>query len=261
MKLTLLGTGGADWPRDTAHLGDEKGLDRRNTSLLVDDDLLIDPNSDVPEALETFGCDKDKITTILISHSHGDHFSAETIEYICRDHHVDVYGAAGYKTRLPKCKNYTFHVVAPMQKFAFRATSCRALFSTHIVDETDESCLIYTIERNGKKLFYATDGAWFTAETWQGIGGRCDAVVFDATFGDDEKKFRIPHKGIFFYHNNLSMLLTLRDIMAESGKIDSKTALIADHLSKAYYPNIETAHAVFDSEGFIASYDGLVIEV
>lgn len=51
MKLLFLGTGAADWDASQAHLGDETALQRRTTSVLVNEDLLIDPNPAVPEAM------------------------------------------------------------------------------------------------------------------------------------------------------------------------------------------------------------------
>ena len=57
MEILFLGTGAADWPAETGSQGDERGLDRRRTSVLVDGEILIDPGPDVPEALQTFGAD------------------------------------------------------------------------------------------------------------------------------------------------------------------------------------------------------------
>ena len=71
MKLLFLGTGAADWDASQAHLGDHTALQRRTTSVLVNQDLLIDHNPTVPEAMASFGADGGKIRNVLISHSHG----------------------------------------------------------------------------------------------------------------------------------------------------------------------------------------------
>ena len=52
MKITFLGTGAADWKREIH--GDMEGF-RRNSSVLIDSSLLIDPGPDVPDALDVFG--------------------------------------------------------------------------------------------------------------------------------------------------------------------------------------------------------------
>ena len=77
MKITFLGTGAADWNFNDHK--DVKGF-RRNSSALVDDCLLIDPNSDVFNALETFGKDSSSIKYIINTHRHSDHFNVETIK-------------------------------------------------------------------------------------------------------------------------------------------------------------------------------------
>lgn len=52
MDFLFLGTGAADWPRETACYGDAAGTNRRCTSVLVNGDLLIDSNPDVPEGMK-----------------------------------------------------------------------------------------------------------------------------------------------------------------------------------------------------------------
>ena len=105
MEFLFLGTGAADWPKETAHLGDAAGTDRRWTSVLVNEDLLIDPNPDVPEALRTFGADPGKIKYVLVSHSHYDHFCNETLLYLASDHVIHVYGGDGYPEKIPNHPN------------------------------------------------------------------------------------------------------------------------------------------------------------
>ena len=73
MKITFLGTGAADWNFNDHK--DVKGF-RRNSSALVDDCLLIDPNADVFDALSNFGKDENNIKYIINTHWHGDHTEA-----------------------------------------------------------------------------------------------------------------------------------------------------------------------------------------
>ena len=58
------------------------------------------------------------------------------------------------------------------------------------------------IEKDGKRLLYATDGGWLTTRENQIIGNRVlDAVVFDATVGEGyEDDFQI------FHHNSVDMI-------------------------------------------------------
>ena len=64
MKITYLGTGAADW---NINLHKEIEGFRRNSSVLIDDCLLIDPGPNVMDALQTFGKDASKIDEALNS--------------------------------------------------------------------------------------------------------------------------------------------------------------------------------------------------
>jgi len=259
MELLFLGTGAADWPQETCAQGDERGLDRRCTSVLVDGELLIDPGPNVPEALGTFGADPSKIRSVIISHSHDDHFNPGTLTWLADQHPIDVYGASGYEFKLPKHQNLTFHVVESSQTMELPFGTLIAAESTHLVEDTNEKVLHYILVRNGKRLLYATDGAWFTSRTW-GILGRYayDCVILDATFGDDSRIYRIKSRGIFFYHNNLSMVRAIQAaFMDRKNAAQAHTVFVADHLAKAYYPDIETARATFGATGIVAAYDGM----
>ena len=71
MKITFLGTGAADWmrvPDDTPEL-------RRNSSALLDEHILLDVGPYAFEQAERFGVDLAKVSDLVLSHSHSDHFS------------------------------------------------------------------------------------------------------------------------------------------------------------------------------------------
>jgi hypothetical protein len=79
MKLTFLGTGAADWNWRDHHEDPEY---RRNSALLIDDCLLIDPGPDVPDALATFGKTPERIRYIINTHKHRDHFNEGTVAFL-----------------------------------------------------------------------------------------------------------------------------------------------------------------------------------
>ena len=76
MRFLFLGTGAADWkrPQDT-------GEYRRNTSTLVDGEMLIDGNETISEALPML----ENVPAMLFTHSHGDHYSPEDIERVRKE--------------------------------------------------------------------------------------------------------------------------------------------------------------------------------
>ena len=263
MEILFLGTGAADWPAETSSQGDERGLDRRRTSVLVDGEILIDPGPDVPEALQTFGADPARITSVLISHSHGDHFSADTLKLLADLHPIDVYGDGGYLWKLPDHANLTFHPVEQRKSLQLPFGTLTPLYASHVVEDTEETCLHYVLERNGKTLLYATDGAWYTQRTWSDMGRHFyNCIILDATFGDDTRRYRIPARGILFCHNGLSMVRHICESFRDRTKCtDENTVYVADHLARHYYPDIETARAAFEPMGAVAAYDGLRLNV
>ena len=265
MKILFLGTGAADWPRETARLGDARGLDRRCTSVLIDDEILLDPNPDVPGALEAFGADPGRIRYVLISHSHGDHFSKKTLSWLADMHPIDVYGDGGYLWKLPQHENLTFHPLERRKPVEVPFGRLTAVLSTHDVEDTEEFCLHYILERDGKTVFYGCDGAWFGGGTWYEMEKhRFDCVILDATFGDDASKFlkfQPQSRHIWFYHNSLSMLKTIRDAFFDKKMADDHTLFVAYHLSQYYYADIRDAHAAFDPIGYVTPYDGMVIRL
>ena len=262
MEILFLGTGAADWPRDTAHLADEKAVNRRCTSVLIDGCILIDPNPDVPEALAAYDADPEKIRWVLISHSHGDHYSAETLKVLAATHAIDVYGDGGYPEKLPAHPNVRFHAMERRRPTELPFGTLTAVLSTHDVEDTEEFCLHFILERDGKTVFYGPDGAWFGGGTWYELEKhRFDCAILDATFGDDPSKFRFNSSHIWFYHNSASMLRTIRAAFFDKKMADEKTVFIADHLARGYYPDIEAARAVFEPMGYLAAYDGLRLTV
>ena len=263
MELLLLGSGTGGWPRGTEIPCDSRGLNRRECTLLIDGCILFDPNPDVPDALAEQGADPSKIRYVLISHSHGDHYSADTLTFLAGFGPIDVYGDGGYSWKLPDHPNLTFHPLTLWEPAELPFGRVTPLLSTHDVEDTDEHCLHFILERDGKTVFYGPDGAWFCARTWSRMTGqRYDCVILDATFGDDARRFRKfqpQSRHIWFYHNSLSMLRTIRECFLEGRMADDKTLFVAYHISEDYYADIREAHAMFDPIGYITPYDGMVI--
>ena len=81
MKLEFLGTGAADWnlQRDQ----NTEGF-RRWSSALLNDNLLLDPGPHVFHYMETYQKPDllDNLDYVLITHSHGDHISMDTVRRI-----------------------------------------------------------------------------------------------------------------------------------------------------------------------------------
>ena len=83
MKLHFLGTGAADWDLSLADASQDF---RRNSSLLIDDRLLIDPGACLFEFEKTFGYTGlyAGVSDIVNTHPHSDHWSEEPVRRVQR---------------------------------------------------------------------------------------------------------------------------------------------------------------------------------
>ena len=178
MKITFLGTGAADWFYDQH--GSMKGY-RRNSSLLIDDCLLIDPGPNVPNALDTFGKSVDGVKYIINTHRHRDHYNEETIAYLS--------GAEFYPLAAGETK-----VIGKYTVSAYRANHSTCANAVHFIIDDGE-----------KRLFYGLDGAWLMYEEVQGIKEKTvDLAILDATAGENLGDFRV------FEHNDLHMVVAIK---------------------------------------------------
>lgn len=185
MRFLFLGTGAADWkrPQDT-------GEYRRNTSTLVDGEMLIDGNETISEALPML----ENVPAMLFTHSHGDHYSKPFLQKVrprrafCEESWAEEAGA---------------RPVIPGSAFSTAGFQILPVMASHSTGRKNERPLHYILEKDGKRVLYATDGAWLTNHAYHAIkdGAPLDGCVFDGTVGD-----AFPDDWRVFEHNTLPMV-------------------------------------------------------
>ena len=181
MKLHFLGTGAADW--DIKNPSTDINF-RRFSSLLIDEVLLIDPGPCVYEFAESFGYPNltSGIKYVVNTHSHGDHYNAETLEKLCGGGAEFIKLEAG---AAPVC-------IGGYRLVALAANHGTCADAVHITVES---------EKDGKRMFYGCDGSWLPYQTYRAIAEtHFNLMIFDCTVGDKEGDFRI------FEHNNIRMV-------------------------------------------------------
>jgi phosphoribosyl 1,2-cyclic phosphodiesterase len=224
MKITFLGTGAADWNFEMHK--DFEGY-RRNSSLLIDDCLLIDPGPNVPNALSTFGKNADGIKHIINTHTHGDHYNEQVCNSLTNAH---FYSMSAEETR--SIGKYT-------------VTALRANHSTC------NDAVHFIVSDGERKLFYGLDGAWLMYGEVSAIK-ECgiDLAVFDATIGDFSGDYRI------FEHNNLNMVIEMKCSLKKHIK-----RVFISHMSRTMH----TSHAALvermKPHGIEVAFDGCEIEI
>ena len=229
MKLQFLGTGAADWKAEhikTIPYG------RRNASALVDGVLLIDPGPCVPDALETFGIPAEQIKYIILTHSHADHYNADTVASL------EAKGAKFFRFEEPGVYQVGEYTV-------------EALRGNH---GTSVDCLHYLICDGTSRLYYAMDSAWLLYPEYRRIrslakeGAPVDYMVIDATVGWDGD-YRI------FEHNDLSMVLHMMKTLSPYLK---KVCII--HMARTLHTDHLSLVAMMKPYGIDVAYDGWTVE-
>ena len=260
MKLEFLGTGAADYNLER----DCNDVEfRRFSSTMLNETVLFDPGPHIFHYAETFGRTDlfDRLETVLITHSHGDHINAESVRRLAE--------------LCPNCKfagspeslgvlldagvEVDFTVVKPFEEYTFGEYTVTPLFANHNTHNGNEQALLYSVEMGGKRLFYATDTAWLPAATWDYITTKPhDAMVFELTIGEASYDFRI------FTHTNLDMLrIMLRTIRHHDKRCNAAKygcKFFTTHHAKTLHPDHATLAATLAPLNVTPAYDGMIAE-
>lgn len=224
MKIVFLGTGAADWYLDEhKHM---KGF-RRNSSVLIDDCLLIDPGPHVLDALETFNIDRNSIKYIINSHNHRDHFNQDTVSALT---------------------SATFIPMNAEETQVIGKYTVKALRANH---STCEKAVHFTISDGEKKIFYGLDGAWLMYDEVKAIKeSGVDLAIVDATSGEKPGDFRI------FEHNNLNMVREIKASLDEYVK-----RWIICHMARILHTSHEELAERMKKDNIEVAYDGFEVNV
>ena len=226
MKITFLGTGAADWPRKRP---EEYKEFRRLSSALIDDELLIDPGPQVPEALEELKKDPKSIKYVINTHSHSDHFSAETLAYL------ENMGASFIQLADGDVKSMGKYTVK-----AYKANHATCKNTVHFIISDGE-----------RTIFYGLDGAWLLYEEYRAIKEhKPDFAVFDATIGFRDGDFRI------FEHNDINMVLEMQKTLKPYIK-----RFCISHMARTLHTDHKTLCEKMREYCIDVAYDGMETEI
>src|SRR5699024_5839576 len=202
---------------------------------------------------------------LLITHTHYDHLNpgdlVNRIESFAHgiDRPLEIYGndLAMHKLRqtLPASqvnKRYTYHLVHPFQEIETQTAKITPLVADH---DQLETCLLYFIERKGKKVLYGNDTGWFPEDTWDWLKGKkVDLAILDCTGAFNNNKRSRNHMCIETIIE-MQKVFQQEDILAEDGKI------VATHFSHNSGFLHEDFVKAFEPYGIIVAYDGMIINL
>ena len=277
MKIQVLGTAAAtsmplvfcncDVCRQLRRLGG-KNI-RKRSSIVINDELLIDLGPDVINACNMYGVDAGKIKYLLQTHSHSDHFDAGHFvtrwsDYATKDlSHLDIVCSHGtaqdmnhwineneridlFDEKWQKDLNYGLHIVKHGDVIRLGDYEIVAIDSKH---DSRVEALVFIISSKGKSIFYGTDMLEISGEAWKILEKhRFDVVFLDQTYG---KGFNAGG------HPDAGMVSDYVKTMKSKGIIDEKTVVYATHISHEGNAAHEEMEKEAKANGYKIAYDGM----
>ncbi|HBC46098.1 MAG TPA: hypothetical protein DEO84_09640 [candidate division Zixibacteria bacterium] len=247
---------------------------RKRSSLLINQNLLIDLGPDIMSASFMLGISIANVRYCLQTHPHSDHFDAShfgtrTPEYAVENiPTLDLYASTATLNKMSEmlrgdgCANdlmdpkeqerlkLNVHPIKALQSFKAGEYQISAFSTNH--DKSVES-LLYSITEDDFTVFYGTDTDIIPEETWQGFHDKkrkFDIVILDHTYGP-----KIDGAGHLNANQFAEHIQRMRDenLLGKSGRV------FATHISHEGNPVHSDLVKYAKKHGYDVAYDGLVI--
>jgi phosphoribosyl 1,2-cyclic phosphate phosphodiesterase len=227
---------------------------RRSSCALINGRYLIDCGDHCLEELRIAKIDLAKITDIFVTHFHRDHYNVKCISQIAQtgERTLRVWVRAG--ANVIGITNVEWKLMQEgVQYDVGENTKITGLPANHDEKAFPQQILL---EVDGKKLFYALDGAWFPHKTYYSLKKeKLDMLILDCTCGDYLGDYRI------FEHNCIPMLRILMPSLKTLDVITDNTKIYLSHIAPSLHkPHKEIEESV-RGDGWIVAYDGLSVVV
>ena len=253
MKLFFLGTGAADFLpslNDKDRFTIDKNI-RRCTMTLLDDSTLIDCGPHLMDAIRIHGIAAEKIQNVLITHSHGDHFKAESLQALAASTGKVLHIWYPEELNLQGLDTFELHPMRIGEAYSVGALQVTPLRANHAA-----GAVHYSIAAGEKSLFYGCDGAWLLLDTYNYMKKKnYDLMILDATVGDYEGDFRMAE------HNSIPMIRSMLKSFHTVEIATEKTKIVLDHLARTLHKPYEETCKIVEQDGFVVAYDGMTMEL
>ena len=259
LSVTFLGTCACNYSRYqhrfSEDLRDRFDRDtRRASALWVEGGLMIDCGPHAMGALAVAGIPASAVTDLLLTPLHRDHFCPEAVQELALAKGVPLRLWVSEEAILPPLENVT---VIPMEKFRPYITesgwTVTGVSANHDPDAFPQHLLL---ERDGKRMLYATDGAWFMTKTYYHLkDSHLDLLILDATCGEGEGEYRIAE------HNTLPMIRLMLPSLQTMGIIDEHTEIYLTHLAPSLHRSNEETEMLAEAMGCQVAYDGTELSI
>lgn len=285
MKLTFLGTGAAEGVPavfcdcETCQTVRKRGETEFHTrsQFMIDDCLCIDFPPDAYAHCLRFGTDYRKLRYLLVTHSHMDHFYAH--DFILRGYKyagsplrspLHIYGNADVlrvfeestrrEIKEDVAANIRMHLIEPFRSFTLDDGTDGYTVTPLLANHGKINANLYLIEQGDKSYLHMTDTGRLPTQTVEFLQNRFSGrkkvsfVTFDCTFVFNEAGEISRHMGL--PDNRITQTL-----LEEKGICDGSTRYAITHYSHNNVPLSENLRRAEREYGYIASFDGLSVEI
>lgn len=254
MNVKCLGTGAADFLptlKTTDRFTVNKNV-RRSTSTLIDEALLIDCGPHVADAVSLFGVAVEKIEALLLTHPHSDHWNVDVVASIAAQLPHPLHLWYHEQVSMPDIPNTVKHPMRIREEYDVCGYAVTPLVANHDVI----GCVHYSIEKDGKKLFYGADGAWLLSDTYGYMRGRLyDAIILDATVGDYVGDLRMAS------HNSIPMIRLMVPSFLTDKIANEQTKIVMTHLARTLHKPHDVICEQVAADGYIVAFDGMELSI
>lgn len=255
MELLFLGTCACDYsPRLSGDLRDRFDKDaRRSSAVLLNGHILIDCGDHVRDALRIAGVEESRVTDIVVTHLHHDHFRADHVIAMA-EKHKGLRLFVRWDAVLPPLPGVTVVRMEKMTPYDLGG----GLFVTGLLANHNEDAFPQHLyfEGEGKRFLYGCDGAWLLHETYQWLfDKRLTLFVADATCGDYAGDLRMA------MHNSIPMLRLMVPSMKTVGILTDDTVVCLSHLAPSLHEPHDETVKIASKEGWIVAHDGMTLHI
>ncbi len=255
INIRFLGTGSLGSVRPKNKLSKEY---RRFSTLLIDERIIIDPSEDIFELEESFmlsGLYRG-VDSVLITHSHLDHFSISAIEQLASHGEISVYATEAICEALSGIPRVNARIIYPFSRFFVGKFEIIALPSNHITENPAETALNFLL-RAEKTVFYGLDGSFINPSAFEILKEiKLDLCILECALGLSQASPSLV------YHNNLDTVLRTKQVLISAGCADDSTKFVISHIPTAKRKNIhEELTLAIGDEPIRIAYDGYYIGI
>jgi len=269
MKITFLGTSaGEEYPgiwcecENCAKARKWGGKNiRRNSCVIIDDDVMIDIGKTAHIQAERFGINLNKIKTLLITHSHKDHLDTHTLwtrwAVSAPLPYLNMFGSRQVHETLLSNDRYNsenwrvnFNIIEPFQKYRAENLEIYTLDGNH--NDGEIHSINYTIIRKNRTFLYLSDTGYPFDETLEALKNfKYDFIITENTHG--------PGAGSSG-HMGLDDNLRLLEFFNKNKLWKNTPDYYLTHVAPFNCPPHDEYVPIVEKYGLKLAYDGLVLE-